>query len=184
MSTIVLPLNQNPLAGNLYCPPPTPLEERCIICCTNRWVTEQIKTPNQPQIPKTRWATKWRKHGPLVEVEAFSEEQELFIPVLQEVSGSGHFWPAGILAYAREVDLLLPHVVAQPDVVEVRRDVDQSVGHNRVPVLRQHFIYKELKPTGSRGTANTNKILFASSNNLSRSVTYINIFFNTFWTKL
>lgn len=92
-----------------------------------------------------------KKNSPLVKVEAFSEEQKLFIPLLEEVPGSGHLRPAGILADAGKVCLLFLHVVTQPDVVKVRRDVDQSVGHDRVPVLRQHFIYKELKPTGRIG---------------------------------
>lgn len=86
-------------------------------------------------------------------MEAFSEEQELLVPFLKEVSGSGNLGLAGILADAGKVDLLFLHVVAQPDVVEVRRDVEQSVGHHRVPVLRQHFIDKELKPTGRMGNS-------------------------------
>lgn len=73
-------------------------------------------------------------------MEALREEHELFGPFLEEVPGSGHLRLAGILADAGKVDFFLLHVVAQPDVVEVRRDVDQSVGHGRVSVLRQHFV--------------------------------------------
>ena len=85
-------------------------------------------------------------------MEALGEEQELFVSLLEEVSRSGHLRPARVLAHAAEVDLLFLHVVAQPDVVEVRRDVDERVGHDRVPVLRQHLVYEELKPTGGRYT--------------------------------
>lgn len=92
-------------------------------------------------------------------MKALSEEQELFLPFLEEVPGAGHLRFAGILADAGEVYLLFLHVVAQPNVVEVRRDVDQSVAHNRVPVLRQHFIYKELKPADRVGKTNSKTLL-------------------------
>ena len=49
-------------------------------------------------------------------MEAFSEEQKLLIPFLEEVPGSGHLRLAGILADAGKVYLLFLHVVAQPDV--------------------------------------------------------------------
>lgn len=83
-----------------------------LILYSNRWV----KWQNPPQIrePSTCRAT-WTsmsKNWPLVEVEAFSEEQELFIPFEEEVPGSGHLWLAGILADAGKVDLLFLHVVA------------------------------------------------------------------------
>ena len=86
-------------------------------------------------------------------MKAFGEEQELFIPFLEEMPGSGYLRFAGILADACKVHLLFLHVVTQPDVVKVRGYVDQSVGHNRVPVLWQHFIQKELKPMRGWGTA-------------------------------
>lgn len=84
-------------------------------------------------------------------MEAFSEEHKLRFPFLEEVPSSGHLGFAGVLADAGKVHLLFLHVVAQSDVVKVRRDVDQSVGHDGVPVLRQHFIYERLKPTGQTG---------------------------------
>lgn len=62
-------------------------------------------------------------------MEALGEEHKLFIPFLEEVSGPGHLGSAGILADAGKIDFFFLHVVAQPDVVEVRGDVDQSVGH-------------------------------------------------------
>lgn len=103
-------------------------------------------------------------------MEAFSEEQEVFIPFLEEVPGSGHLWFAGILADADKVYLLFLHVVAQPDEVEVRGDVDQSVGHNWVPVLRQHVIYKELKPTSRMGNSgNKTALNFVGNNEASIS---------------
>lgn len=82
-------------------------------------------------------------------MEAFSEEHKVFVPFLEEVSGSGQLGLAGILAEAGEVHFFFLHVVTQPDVVKVRRDVDQSVRHSGVPVLRQDFLQEELKPTGS-----------------------------------
>lgn len=83
-------------------------------------------------------------------MEAFGEEQERLLSFLEEMPGSRHLRLAGILADAGEAHLLLLHVVSQPNIVEVRRDVDQGVGHNRVLVLRQHFIYEKLKPTSRK----------------------------------
>lgn len=85
-------------------------------------------------------------NSPLVEVEALGEEHKVSVPLLEEVPGPGHLGLAGVLAQAAEVDLLFLHVVTHTDVVEVRGDVDESVGHDRVPVLRQDFIYEKLKP--------------------------------------
>lgn len=94
------------------------------------------------------------KNWPLVEVKALRKEHELFLPLLEKVACSGHLGFAGVLADAGKVHLLFLHVVTQPNVVEVRRDVDQSVWHNRILVLRQHFVYKELKPIHKIGENN------------------------------
>lgn len=94
------------------------------------------------------------KNWPLVEVKALREEHELFLPLLEKVACSGHLGFAGVLADAGKVHLLFLHVVTQPNVVEVRRDVDQSVWHNRILVLRKHFVYKELKPIHKIGENN------------------------------
>lgn len=79
-------------------------------------------------------------------MEAFSEEQKVFVAFQEEMSGSGDLRFTGILADAGEAHLLLLHVVPQSDVVEVRRDVDQRVGYDRVLVLRQNFVHEEPKP--------------------------------------
>ena len=90
---------------------------------------------------------------PFVEVEALGEEQELALPLLEQVAGARHLRLGGVLARAGEVHVGLLHVVAEADVVEVRRDVDQGVGHDRVLVLRQHFLDEELEADGwERGT--------------------------------
>lgn len=83
-------------------------------------------------------------------MEALGEEHKVFVPATEEVAGSGHLGLARVLGDAGKVQLFLLHVVAQSDVVEVGRDVDESVGHGRVLVLRQHFIQKEAKPAGGR----------------------------------
>lgn len=140
--------NQWPSAGKPYC---YLLKESFLSFYLSIYLTDPalpcagwkdkipLKSNTEPNTCRATWE-RIQKNWPFVEVEAFSEEQELFIPLLEEVSGSGHLWLAGILADAGKVYLLFLHVVAQPDVVKVRRDVDQSVGHNGVPILRQHLI--------------------------------------------
>lgn len=107
-------------------------------------------------------------------MEAFCEENEVFVPFLEEVSGSGHLGPAGILADAGKIDFFFLHVVAHPDVVKVRRDVDQRVGHGRVSVLRQHLLNKELEAAGRvRKSGNTTTLKFVGINkhrNIQNSV--------------
>lgn len=88
---------------------------------------------------------------PLVEVEAFGEENKLFISLLEKVPGTGHLWLGRVLAYAGKVDLLLVHVVAQSDVVEVWGNIDECVGHDWVPVLGQDLVHKELEPAKENG---------------------------------
>lgn len=83
---------------------------------------------------------------PLVEVEAFGEEEELLVSLLEEVSGPGDLGPAGVLAQTGEAHLLLLHVVAQAHVVEVRGHVDEGVRRDRVPVLGKNPVHKELEP--------------------------------------
>lgn len=83
-------------------------------------------------------------------MEAFGEEQELLLSYLEVMPRSRHLRLAGILADAGEVHILLLHVVSQPNIVKVGRDVDQGVGHNRVLVLRQNFIHEKLKPTSRK----------------------------------
>lgn len=73
-------------------------------------------------------------------MEALGEEHKVFVSFPEEVPGSGHLRLAGVLGDAGKVQLFFLHVVAQSDVVEVGRDVDQSVRHGRVFVLRQHFV--------------------------------------------
>lgn len=85
---------------------------------------------------------------PLVEVEAFSEEQKLLVSLLKKMPGSGHLWLARVLADASKVDLLLIHEIAYPDVVKVGGHIDQGVGHDRIPVLGEDLIHKELEPAG------------------------------------
>lgn len=83
-------------------------------------------------------------------MEPFGVEQELLLSYPEEVTRSRHLRPAGILADAGEAHLLFLHVVPQSDVVEVGRDVDQGVGHDRVLVLRQDFVHEEPKPTSRK----------------------------------
>lgn len=75
----------------------------------------------------------------------------MFVPAAEEVACSGHLGFARVLGDAGKAQLFLLHVVAQSDVVKVGRDVDESVGHGRVLVLRQHFIQEEMKPAGGCG---------------------------------
>lgn len=84
-------------------------------------------------------------------METLGEEHKVFVPSAEEVAGSGHLGLARVLGDAGKAQLFLLHVVAQSDVVEVGRDVNESVGHGRVLVLRQHFIQEEMKPAGERG---------------------------------
>lgn len=79
-------------------------------------------------------------------METLGEEQELLLSCLEEVTRSRHLRLAGILADAGEAHLLLLHVVPQPDVVEVGRDVDQGVGHDGVLVLRQDSVHEKPEP--------------------------------------
>lgn len=79
-------------------------------------------------------------------MEAFREEHKVLVPFLEEVPGSGHLRLTGVFTNAGKVYFLFLHVIAQTDVVEVRGDVDQSVGHDHVSVPRQNFIQEELKP--------------------------------------
>lgn len=87
-------------------------------------------------------------------METFSEKHKLLLPFLKEMSGPGHFRFARVLADAGKVQLFFLHVVAQSNVVKVGGDVDQSVGHHRVSVLRQHIIHKEFEPEKGRGRKN------------------------------
>ena len=56
---------------------------------------------------------------PFVEVEALGEEQELALPLLEQVAGARHLRLGGVLARAGEVHVGLLHVVAEADVVEI-----------------------------------------------------------------
>ena len=81
-------------------------------------------------------------------MEALGEEQELALSLLEQVASAGHLRLGGVLARAGEAHVGLLHVVAEADVVEVRRHVDQRVGHDRVLVLRQHLLHEELEADG------------------------------------
>ena len=84
-------------------------------------------------------------------MEALGEEQELALSLLEQVASAGHLRLGGVLARAGEAHVGLLHVVAEADVVEVRRHVDQRVGHDRVLVLRQHLLHEELEADGEGG---------------------------------
>lgn len=85
-------------------------------------------------------------HLPLIKVESLREEQKLFFSFLEVMSRSRHLWSLRVLANISKTDVFLLQVVSQTYKIKVRRHIDESVGHDRVSVLRQDLIHKELEP--------------------------------------
>lgn len=83
---------------------------------------------------------------PLVEMEAFCEEQKLLLSVEEEVSSPGDPRLLCILADVCEVQLFLLEVISEAHKVKVGRDIDECVGHDGIPVLRQNLVYEKVKP--------------------------------------
>lgn len=69
------------------------------------------------------------------------------------MSGPGDSRLLGVLADVGEVQLLFLEVISQTHVVKVGRDIDKSVGHDGISVLRQNLVYEEVKPDLERQVA-------------------------------
>lgn len=86
-------------------------------------------------------------------MEAFCEEQKLFLSLKEEVSGPGNTRFLGVLADMSEVQFLLLEVISKAHKVKVGGDIDECVGHDCITVLRQNLVYKKVKPDLERQRA-------------------------------
>lgn len=86
---------------------------------------------------------------PLVEVESLREKHKLFFSFLEVMPCSRHLRSLRVLADTSKTDVFFLQVVSQANKIKVRRHIDESVGHNRVSILGQDLIHKELEPKES-----------------------------------
>lgn len=83
---------------------------------------------------------------PLVEMETFCEEQKLLLSLEEEVPSPGDPRLLCILADVCEVQLFSLEVISEAHKVKVGGDIDECVGHDSIPVLRQNLVYEKVKP--------------------------------------
>lgn len=83
---------------------------------------------------------------PLVEMETFCEEQKLLLSLEEEVPSPGDPRLLCILADVCEVQLFSLEVISEAHKVKVGGDIDECVGHDGIPVLRQNLVYEKVKP--------------------------------------
>lgn len=86
-------------------------------------------------------------------MEAFCEEQKLFLSFKEKMSGSGDTRFLCVLADVGEVQFLLLEVISKTHKVKVGGDIDECVGHDCITVLRQNLVYKKVKPDLERQKA-------------------------------
>lgn len=88
-------------------------------------------------------------------MEALGEQQELLLSLKEEVSGPGDPRLRGVLADMSEVQLLPPEVISETHEVKVAGDIDERVGHDCIPVLRQDLAHEKAEPGWERQRANS-----------------------------
>lgn len=79
-------------------------------------------------------------------METFREEQKLLLSFKEEVPSPGNPRLLCILADVCEVQLFLLEVISETHKVKVGGDIDERVGHDGIPILRQNLVYEKVKP--------------------------------------
>ena len=124
---------------------------------SRRWNREDHSTAKPPVHseagPPERMLEAQPYFSPFVEMEALGEQQELLLPLKEEVSGPGDPRLLGVLADMSEVQFLLLEVISETHKVKVGGDIDKRVGHDCIPILRQNLVHEKVEPDLERQRA-------------------------------